>query len=86
MKTTKRNVKIVVISDTHLGTIGSRAKELHQYLNSIQLDTTFKKGDKVHRFTGSTYGCISYSGVTCSVDGKNPFFELPANALIEVDG
>tara|TARA_B110000879_G_C10989847_1_gene438825 strand:- start:231 stop:392 length:162 start_codon:yes stop_codon:yes gene_type:complete len=38
------------------------------------LDTTFKKGDKVHRFTGSTYGCISYSGVDCSVDGKNPFF------------
>ena len=50
------------------------------------LDTTIKKGDKVHRFTGSTYGCISYSGVDCSVDGKNPFFELPANALIEVDG
>jgi hypothetical protein len=50
------------------------------------LKTTFKKGDKVHRFTGVTYGCISYSGVACSVDGKNPFFELPANALIELDG
>jgi hypothetical protein len=50
------------------------------------LKTTFKKGDKVHRFTGVTYGCISYSGVACSVDGKKPFFELPANALIELDG
>jgi UDP-2,3-diacylglucosamine pyrophosphatase LpxH len=47
MKTTKRNVKIVVISDTHLGTIGSRAKELHQYLNSIQPETIVLNGDIV---------------------------------------
>lgn len=45
--TKKRNVKLVVISDTHLGTIGSRAKELHQYLKSIQPETIVLNGDIV---------------------------------------
>ena len=45
--TKRRNVKLVVISDTHLGTIGSRAKELHQYLKSIQPETIVLNGDIV---------------------------------------
>lgn len=45
--TKKRNIKLVVISDTHLGTIGSRAKELHQYLKSIQPETIVLNGDIV---------------------------------------
>lgn len=32
----KRNIDLVVISDVHLGTYGSRAMELELYLRSIQ--------------------------------------------------
>lgn len=41
----KRSVDIVVISDTHLGTIGCRAKELNRYLKSIQPKTIILNGD-----------------------------------------
>ena len=41
----KRPVDIVVISDTHLGTIGCRAKELNRYLKSIQPKTIILNGD-----------------------------------------
>lgn len=41
----KREVDIVVISDVHLGTYGSRAKELLQYLNSINPKTLILNGD-----------------------------------------
>lgn len=41
----KRSVDIVVISDTHLGTIGCRAKELNMYLKSIQPKTIILNGD-----------------------------------------
>ena len=43
----KRKVEIVVISDVHLGTYGSKAKELVQYLDSIQPKTLILNGDIV---------------------------------------
>lgn len=45
MKNSKRLVDLVVISDTHLGTIGCRAEELNQYLKSIQPKTIVLNGD-----------------------------------------
>lgn len=41
----KRKIAIVVISDTHLGTIGSRAEELHRYLKSINPEKIILNGD-----------------------------------------
>ncbi len=41
----KRLVDLVVISDTHLGTIGCRAKELNLYLKSIDPKTIVVNGD-----------------------------------------
>lgn len=44
----------------------------------------FKKGELVYEFTGATYGCISFTGVACTLDetGGGEFFELPSDALI----
>ena len=41
----KRNVEIVVLSDVHLGTYGSRAIELVNYLESIKPKTLVLNGD-----------------------------------------
>jgi UDP-2,3-diacylglucosamine pyrophosphatase LpxH len=41
----KRRVDVVVISDVHLGTYGCRAKELLNYLRSIQPDMLILNGD-----------------------------------------
>ncbi len=41
----KRKLKVAVISDVHLGTYGCRAKELYQYLKSIQPETLILNGD-----------------------------------------
>ncbi len=41
----KRRVPLVVISDSHLGTYGSRAGELLQYLRSVDPDTLVLNGD-----------------------------------------
>ncbi|MDR2122946.1 MAG: UDP-2,3-diacylglucosamine diphosphatase [Flavobacteriaceae bacterium] len=41
----KRTIDLTIISDVHLGTYGSRAKELLQYLNSIQPGTLILNGD-----------------------------------------
>ena len=41
----RRDVDIVVISDLHLGTYGCKAKELRQYLNSIQPKMLILNGD-----------------------------------------
>jgi UDP-2,3-diacylglucosamine pyrophosphatase LpxH len=41
----KRELDIVVISDIHLGTYGCHARELHQYLKSIQPRTLVLNGD-----------------------------------------
>ncbi|MBO9572104.1 MAG: UDP-2,3-diacylglucosamine diphosphatase, partial [Chitinophagaceae bacterium] len=44
-KNKKRKVDVVVISDVHLGTYGCRAKELLQYLKSINPKTVVLNGD-----------------------------------------
>ena len=41
----KREPDIVVISDTHLGTYGCHARELHNYLKSVQPRTLILNGD-----------------------------------------
>lgn len=41
----KRKVDLVVLSDVHLGTFGSHAKELLQYLSSIKPKTLVLNGD-----------------------------------------
>ncbi len=41
----RRKVKLVVLSDVHLGTYGSHAKELLQYLKSIKPETLVLNGD-----------------------------------------
>jgi hypothetical protein len=44
------------------------------------LDRSFRAGEIVHDFTGATYGCVG-TGMACSMNGQNPFFELPRDAL-----
>lgn len=41
----KRKLDIVVLSDIHLGTYGCHARELHQYLKSIEPSTLILNGD-----------------------------------------
>ncbi len=41
----KREVDIVVLSDIHLGTYGCHARELHNYLKSVQPKTLILNGD-----------------------------------------
>ncbi|MBK0368479.1 UDP-2,3-diacylglucosamine diphosphatase [Flavobacterium agrisoli] len=41
----KRNIEVVVISDVHLGTYGSHAKELYNYLSSIKPKILILNGD-----------------------------------------
>lgn len=41
----KRKVEVVVISDVHLGTFGSHAKELYNYLSSIKPEILVLNGD-----------------------------------------
>lgn len=45
MKSQKRKVEVVVISDVHLGTYGCHAKELLTYLKSIDAKTVVLNGD-----------------------------------------
>lgn len=45
MKTIKRRVDILVLSDVHLGTYGCHAKELLQYLKSIKPKVVVLNGD-----------------------------------------
>jgi hypothetical protein len=45
------------------------------------LDKDLEEDEVVYKYDGPTYGCISDSGVACSVDGEVPFFELPRDAL-----
>jgi UDP-2,3-diacylglucosamine pyrophosphatase LpxH len=45
MKSKKRKVDIVVISDIHLGTYGAQARELLSYLKSIKPKTVVLNGD-----------------------------------------
>jgi len=49
------------------------------------LKETITKGTVVYGFYGATYGCIGPSGIAVSwEEDKNPFFELPYNALKEL--
>ena len=43
----KRTVDILVISDSHLGTFGARAKRLHEYLESISPKRLIINGDLI---------------------------------------
>ena len=52
---TKRKVKLVVISDVHLGTYGCHAKELHRYLKSIDPEILVLNGDIVDIWQFSKY-------------------------------
>ena len=45
MKTKKRDVEILVLSDIHLGTYGCKAKELLNYLRSVKPKTIILNGD-----------------------------------------
>jgi UDP-2,3-diacylglucosamine pyrophosphatase LpxH len=45
MKSKRREIELVVISDVHLGTYGCQAKELHQYLQSIKPRMLILNGD-----------------------------------------
>jgi len=50
------------------------------------LDRDFLKGEIVYRYNGSTYGCCTRNGVACTLGKeKIPFFELPKDALIEIN-
>lgn len=51
----KRKVKLVVISDVHLGTYGCHAKELYRYLKSIDPETLVLNGDIVDIWQFSKY-------------------------------
>jgi UDP-2,3-diacylglucosamine pyrophosphatase LpxH len=41
----KRKVELIIISDVHLGTFGSHAKELYNYLSSVKPKTLVLNGD-----------------------------------------
>lgn len=45
MKTPKRKIDVLVISDVHLGTYGCHAKELYQYLKSVEPKKVILNGD-----------------------------------------
>lgn len=52
------------------------------------LNHDFVEGDRVFKFVGPTFGCISYDGIACAADSNDegPFFELPADAVQPVMG
>ena len=47
------------------------------------LGRDYKEGEFVYEYGGATYGCISPNGVACTedVEGREPFFELPDEAV-----
>jgi len=45
------------------------------------LERDFHEGELVFKYTGYTYGCCTYTGIACSLDGDTPFFELPNDAI-----
>ena len=55
-------MKVCVISDTHLGTFGSHAKELDQYLRSIKPETLVLNGDiiDIWNFRKKIFSKVSY--------------------------
>ena len=64
----RRKVDLVVISDVHLGTYGSRASELVHYLESVQPDTLVLNGDIIDMWQFSKhYFPVSHTQVIRSV-------------------
>ena len=50
------------------------------------LDKDYEKGDEVFRYHGYTYGCVTGDGTACcEKKDETPFFELPTNALKEIE-
>ena len=50
------------------------------------LDETISEGAEVFKYTGYDYGCISSSGTAVGLkDGETPFFEIPTDALSEIE-
>lgn len=61
---TKRKVPLVVLSDVHLGTYGCQAKELLQYLKSIQPKILILNGDIIDMWNFSkSYFPVSHMNV-----------------------
>lgn len=49
------------------------------------MEEPLEAGTVVFEYLGYTYGCISQSGIPCTIaPDKTPFFEIPANALSEI--
>ena len=64
MKNKKRKIDILVLSDVHLGTYGCHARELLQYLKSINPKTIILNGDIIDIWQFSKrYGGIQKSVV-----------------------
>ena len=50
------------------------------------LKRDFIKGEIIYLFEGATYNCISRNGLPFTIElNTEPFFELPKNAVIEVE-
>ena len=69
MKIKKRKLELVVLSDTHLGTIGARAEELLKYLKSIEPETKImvscppKSFESMTELSCPASACINNTGI-----------------------
>lgn len=81
---TKRKVEIVVISDVHLGTFGSRATELMLYLESVEPETLIINGDLIDiwqfrkRYFPKSHLAILQKIINLTSNGVTTYF-LPGN-------
>lgn len=80
----KRNVKLAVISDVHLGTYGCHAKELKHYLESIAPETLILNGDIIDIWQFSkTYWPKSHMKVVRQIlklsENGTKVFYIPGN-------
>lgn len=80
----KREVDIVVLSDIHLGTYGCHAKELLQYLKSIQPKTLILNGDIIDiwqfskRYWPATHMMV-IKHITGLIADNIPVYFIPGN-------
>ncbi len=80
----KREVDIVVLSDIHLGTYGCHAKELLQYLKSIQPKTVILNGDIIDiwqfskRYWPATHMMV-IKHITGLIADNVPVYFIPGN-------
>lgn len=81
---TKRKVEIVVISDVHLGTFGSRATELMLYLESVEPEILIINGDLIDiwqfrkRYFPKSHFAILQKILNFTSQGVTTYF-LPGN-------